>query len=289
MTSRLQVSAVSTAAVLFVSLAAAGILLTPRAAEAQGDIYAVEASKYPDAASKPTPKLPDGKPDLNGVWHHFQSDVVGQAGKGFVYAGGQETNGKTPNRPSGAGKAEKPQYKPELLSKVQSLNDHQVTEDATLHCQPPGLPRMGPPDKIVVGTNEIVFLYSDLNGEYFRIIKMNAKHSTDPEEQELYNGDSVGRWEGDTLVVDAANFTDETWLADNGMFHSEKMHIVERFRRVGDTIQYQATVDDPTVLTKPWVINHTLTRQSDDLEEAPPCVDKDLGHYVSGEHHDNPR
>ena len=206
-----------------------------------------------------------------------------------MYAGGQDTNGKAPNKPSGAGKAEKPQYKPELLSKVQYLNDHQVTEDATLHCQPPGLPRMGPPDKIVVAPNEIVFLYSDLNGEYFRIIKMNAKHSADPEEQELYNGDSVGHWDGDTLVVDAANFTDETWLADNGMFHSAKMHVVERFRRVGDTIQYQATVDDPAVLAKPWVINHTLTKQFDQLEEAAPCVDKDLGHYVSGEHHDNPR
>ena len=61
------------------------------------------------------------------------------------------------------------------------------------------------------------------------------------------------------------------------MFHSEKMHIVERLTRVGDTIQYQATVDDPDVLVKPWVINHTLTKQSDQLEEAAPCVDRTLG------------
>ena len=134
-----------------------------------------------------------------------------------------------------------------------------------------------------------MFLYSDLNGEFFRFIKMNKQHSTDPEEQELYNGDSIGHWDGDTLVVDVTNFTDDTWLGDNGMYHSAKMHIVEKLTRVGDTIQYQATVDDPQVLAKPWVINHTLTRQFDQLEEAAPCVDQDTGHYRSEDHHDNPR
>jgi hypothetical protein len=275
--------------VIAVSFAAGVMLLTPLKAAAQGDVYAGEAAKYPDAASKPTPKMPDGKPDLNGVWHHYQGSAVGKVGDNYVFGATRLPAAAGAARPAPPPKPEKPQYKPELLAKVQNLSEHQVQEDATLHCQAPGVPRLGAPDKIIQTPNQIVFLYSDLTGEYFRIIKMNAKHSTDPEEQELYNGDSIGRWDGDVLVVDATNFTDETWLGDNGLFHSEKLHVVERFQRVGDTIQYQITVDDPQVLVKPWVVNHTLVKQFDELEEAAPCVDKDAGHYVSGEHHDNPR
>jgi hypothetical protein len=278
-----------TASIVSIAAAAAAFFILPLTVAAQGDPYRVEAAKYPDAAAKPTPKMADGHPDLNGVWHHYQGSAIGKVGDNFVYGatGARAARGNGTAAPPP--KPEKPQYKPELLAKVQNLNDHQVEEDATLHCQPPGLPRMGAPDKIVQTPNEVVFLYSDLTGEYFRIVRMNAQHSADPEEQELYNGDSVGRWDGDTLVVDVSNFTDDTWLGDNGLFHSEKMHIVERLTRVGDTIQYQATVDDPAVLAKPWVINHTLTKQSDQLEEAAPCVDKDAGHYRSEDHHDNPR
>jgi hypothetical protein len=270
-----------------VSLGAAAMVL-PRTAVAQGDVYAGEAAKYPDAASKPTPKMADGHPDLSGVWHHYQGSAVGKVGDNYVFGatGGLGAGGARPAPPP---RPEKPQYRPELMAKVQNLSAHQVEEDATLHCQPPGLPRLGAPDKIIQTPNEITFLYSDLTGEYFRNVKMNQQHSTDPEQQDLYNGDSVGKWDGDTLVVDATNFIDETWLGDNGLFHSAKMHVVERLRRVGDTIQYQVTVDDPEVLVKPWVVNHTLTKQFDELEEAAPCVDKDLGHYRSEDHHDNPR
>jgi hypothetical protein len=114
-------------------------------------------------------------------------------------------------------------------------------------------------------------------------------HGDDPESDATYNGDSIGRWEGDTLVVDVINISDETWLGDNGLLHSEKLHVTERFKRVGDTIEYQMTAVDPEVLQKPWTYSRTLTLQSGRLEEAPPCVDRDAGHYVNLEHHDNPR
>jgi hypothetical protein len=99
----------------------------------------------------------------------------------------------------------------------------------------------------------------------------------------------VGHWEGDTLVVDVTRLTDETWMGDNGLFHSRKLHVTERLRRAGDTIQYQVTAEDPDVLQKPWTLSRTLTLQPDALEEAAPCVDKDAGHYVTLEHHDNTR
>jgi aryl carrier-like protein len=118
---------------------------------------------------------------------------------------------------------------------------------------------------------------------------VDGHHSTDPEEEATYNGDSVARWDHDTLVVDVTRLTDDTWLADNGFLHSNKLHVVERLRRVGDTIQYAMTADDPTVLMKPWTITRTLTLQPDMLSEAAPCVDNDAGHYVNSEHHDNAR
>ncbi len=114
-------------------------------------------------------------------------------------------------------------------------------------------------------------------------------HSTDPDADLSSNGDSVGHWEGDTLVVDVTKLSDDTWLADNGLFHSSKLHVVERLRRVGDTIQYQMAAEDPKVLAKPWTITRTLTLQRDTLDEAPACVDNDAGHYVNSEHHDNGR
>jgi hypothetical protein len=73
------------------------------------------------------------------------------------------------------------------------------------------------------------------------------------------------------------------------LFHSRKLHVTERLTRAGDTIQYKVTVEDPEVLQKPWTLSRTLTLQPDVLEEAAPCVDKDAGHYVSAEHHDNTR
>ena len=72
-------------------------------------------------------------------------------------------------------------------------------------------------------------------------------------------GDSVGRWEGDTLVVDAIGFNDKTWLAGTGTFHSEALHIVERYTRVDkDQINYEAVVEDPILLARPWTIRRTF-------------------------------
>jgi hypothetical protein len=173
---------------------------------------------------------------------------------------------------------------------VNRLNDNQVKEDHALHCMNPGVPRIGPPHQIIQTAKQMVFLYADSTGNEWRVVPLDGRaHSTDPETDATDNGDSVGHWDGDTLVVDVTRLNDDNWLADNGLLHSKKLHVVERLRRVGDTIQYQMTAEDPEVLTKPWTISRILTLQMDTLEGAPACVDNDAGHYVNQEHHDNAR
>jgi hypothetical protein len=264
------------------------LLMIPVAAAGQTN-YPLEAAKNPGAASKPTPHLSDGHPDLNGVWHHyFGIGTIEKVGGNFVLGGAFVP------KPGAAAAAPppdpKPDYKPQFLAKVRSLNENQVKEDPTLHCRAPGVPRLGPPQQIVQTPKQVIFLYADLTGNQWRVIPLNVRgHSTDPDAMDTYNGDSTGRWEGDTLVIDVTRLTDETWLDDNGLFHTNKLHVTERLRRVGDTIQYRMTAEDPDVLQKPWSLSRTLTLQPDRLEEPAPCIDRDAGHYVTGEHHDNGR
>ncbi len=260
-----------------------------------GTNYVVEAARYPNAAAKPTPHMADGHPDLNGVWHHFFGGLVSKVGdRSFALDFGKSLGPATASAggapPPRAQPDPEPEYKKEYREKVKFLNENQVKEDRTLHCLPPGVPRLGPPQQIVHAPKQAVFLYADLTGNHWRVIPLDGRpHGTDPEAEATNNGDSVGHWEGDTLVVDVTRTSDENWLADNGLLHSNKLHVVERLRRVGDTIQYQMTADDPQVLMKPWTISRILTLQPDTLGEAAPCVDNDAGHYVNLEHHDNAR
>ena len=264
------------------------VLALPTSTPAQTN-YAAEAARNPGAASHQTPRLTDGHPDLNGVWHHFFGiGTIQKVGESFVVAGAfSPQQAGLYNKPLNDAK---PEYKPQFAAKVKSLYDDQVKEDPTLHCLPPGVPRIGPPHQIVHTPKQAVFLYADNTGNQWRVIPLDGRaHSTDPETSATYNGDSVGRWDGDTLVVDVTRLTDETWLGDNGFFHSRKLHVTERLQRKGDTILYQVTAEDPEVLQKPWTLLRTLTLQPDALEEAAPCIDKDAGHYVTLEHHDNTR
>jgi hypothetical protein len=91
----------------------------------------------------------------------------------------------------------------------------------------------------------------------FRIIPLNASHPDDV--VSTYMGDSVGHWEGDTLVVEVVSFNDKTWLQGTGTIHSDALHVTERYTRVDkDQINYEATMDDPNVFTRPWTIRNTL-------------------------------
>jgi hypothetical protein len=251
------------------------------------------------AQNNPTsvPRNADGHPDLAGVW------VAGNRTRNAVKADGSievylAVPGLDPNGPNvfkkmdslavGARAAvpNKPPYKPELLAKVKELSDLQAKLDPAYYCRPSGLPRIGPPGQIVQNPGMVVFLYGDPNA--FRVIPTDGRpHRTDVDPSSL--GDSVAHWEGDALVVDATQFTDDTWLASDGYFHSSAMRVIERLERTQDTLKYSATVEDPEVFTRPWAMNPRVLRLSvdpqDALVESPPCIERDAPHMTSNEHH----
>jgi hypothetical protein len=248
----------------------------------------------PATDGSPVPRLPDGHPDLNGTWDN---------GSGIDFLHPQQLTGGSvcvagceppPGARPVAGRASRPapnfpHYKAQFIPKVKALNDHQLQMDPVLHCRSPGVPRIGPPDKIVQIPGQFVFLYDDVSGAFWRIVPTDGRaHRADVEDSTL--GDAVGHWEGDTLVVDGTHFSDDTWLTDNGAFHTTAMHVVERLRRVGNTLEWQATVYDPTVLAEPWKTNLRIAKLTDvDLVEPTACIDHDIGHEVDNTHHDNPR
>ena len=259
------------------------------------------------AAAKATPRL-DGRPDLNGTWDTGYNDVaIGfvrpqQLPGGSVCVsgcppaaavpaagaarGGAAAAGRAGGAPAGPAR---PRYKPEFQAKVKTLDANQVKEDSILRCQPPGVPRIGPPGKIVQTRREILFLYDDVNGAFFRIIPIDGR----PHRKDLppsYLGDAIGRWEGDTLVVETVNFNEDTWLTDDGAFHTKDLKVIERLRRVGNTIEWTATAHDPAVLAEPWTPPaRTLTLTNEELEESARCEDRSLAHMQDLSNHDNPR
>jgi hypothetical protein len=134
-------------------------------------------------------------------------------------------------------------------------------------CQPLGVPREGPPRRIIQSENDVVFLYQggDAGGGYgeYRVIPTDGrKHDPQRAIETTYLGYTVGRWEGDTLVLDGISYVDTTWLGRGGFFHSQNMHVIEKFRREGDVIYYDVTVEDPEVLAEPYVIPTRILRKN---------------------------
>lgn len=204
------------------------------------------AAQNPSDNAKPIPRAADGHPDLSGIWQAL----------------GVSLTGETPTPPAGAGRGrgagpgrgarEAPPYKPELVAKVRELvNDPAHSPSA--QCMLLGVPAitMNPmPLEIVQTSKQTVILYEVMRA--YRIIPSDGRdHPKDLDP--TYMGDSVAHWDGDTFVVDVTGFNDKTWLDNAGHFHSEALHVVERYTRTPqDTIHYEVTAEDPNVLTKPW-------------------------------------
>jgi len=252
-------------------------------------------------SAKPTPHL-NGKPDFNGTWDHLGGIEFVRPEKladRSICLRGCAPAAPRPAAPAAAAprpaqanppQAMFPKYKAEFLAKVKDLSARQVETDNVLKCLAPGLPRLGPPGKIVQNSKEVVFLYDDVNGAFFRIIPVDGRTTYRKDMPASFLGDSIGHFEGDTLVVETTNFNEDTWLTDNGAFHTAGLKVVERLRRVGDTIEYTATSHDPAVLVEPWASKpYTMWITSQELEEPARCEDRDLEHIVDGSHHDNPR
>ena len=235
----------------------------------------------------------DGHPDLSGVWNGAVNQRVLSDGErpGLFLAAREGTlvNFERDNALLRRMDPNKPVYKPEFWEKVQKLDQSGNSEDPSYSCLPLGLPRMGPPMKIVQTANEIIFLYTGIQDTY-RVIPMDGRPHTPIDQLDgTWKGEALGHWEDDTLVVDTIGFNDTSWLDIGGYFHSENMHIIERLRPDGDSLIWQATVDDPDVLIKPWVMNPRVLKRNSDpkavLEETLPCSERDLSHLVTKEHH----
>jgi hypothetical protein len=190
-----------------------------------------------------TPRMPDGKPDFTGVYN-FGGGGAGGAGRG----------GRGGGAPAG------PELKPgkESYRVVRGPNEAGALADC--------MPVAGPAAftvpyqfQLVQNKDYLIILHEYPNTH--RIVPLNnASHPVDPDPTWL--GDSIGRWEGDTLVVDTIGFNTRTEIS--GFKHSESLHIVERFRRPNrDTLEYEATLEDPEVFVRPWTVTRTFPLRGD--------------------------
>ncbi len=236
------------------------------------------------------PRAVDGHPDLSGTWDNGAGIAFVQPrrdGESVCLFG---CDGAAP--PPAATNTQAPslpQYRAEFAARVADLNARQVEEDPVLRCLPPGVPRIGPPDKIVQRVGEVIFLYEDVSGNFFRIVPTDGRPMPQGNEPSFL-GDAVGHWEGDTLVVETANFNGQSWLTDNGAFHTKDLRVVERLRRTADKLEWIATAHDPTVLAAPWQLPTRVATLTDlEIVESPPCQDRSLEHMMDGSHHTNPR
>ena len=218
----------------------------------------------------------DGKPDLQGFYvpdggganyglERHAADAVTPGGRGVII---DPPDGSLPMQPWA----------------VQEKADRNRTErgydDPTAHCFPAGVPRSMyvPTSFHIIQTSDYVFFLHERTS--WRIVALNRRAHL-PDSIRLWQGDSVGWWEGDTLVVDTTNFNGKTWLNEVGEIVSYAEHVVERFTPAGpDTVNYEATVNDPVVYTRPWTIALSLKHEKKfELTEAA-CheEDRDLPH-----------
>lgn len=193
------------------------------------------------------PRTADGKPDLSGVWiAGSQPLLLGEAEAARLRA-----LDAAANRP--AFRQEPPPYKPEYEKKRLEFVARRGVDDPMARCLLTGVPRVTArplPFQIVQTKDLVVILYEVHHA--FRIIPTDGRPHPDDVEPS-YMGDSVARWEGNTLVVDVVGFNEKTWLAGVGTIHSEQLRVIERYTRdTPESIVYDVTIEDPVVFTKPW-------------------------------------
>jgi hypothetical protein len=207
------------------------------------------------SASRSTlPRTSEGKPDLEGIWQASgtaAADLEDHAARYNMLAGRSVVVGdQIPYQPWAAAK------------KAENFLNRQKA-DPLAQCYIPGVPRIMYLDFPfqIFQTPQAIAMAFEWSLDYRIVYTDSSKH---PEDAEAWMGDSRGHWDGDTLVVDVANNNDKTWFDMAGDFHSEALHVVERYRMTDrDTIEYEATIEDPKVFTKPWTIRLPLRRRMD--------------------------
>lgn len=224
-------------------------------------------------AARPA-KLPDGKPNLNGIWQslntanydlepHSARAALAMVPGQFVPVPAPQVValGAVGSVPGGLGVVEGGQipYKPEALEKKKENQKDWLNLDPEIKCYLPGVPRanyMPHPFQIFQSKDYVFFAYS-----YAGAVRNIYMKDPGPAPADSWMGQSVGRWEGDTLVVEVKSFNDQSWLDRSGNFHSDAMVVVERYTPKGpDHLLYEATITDPNTFTKPWKISMPLYR-----------------------------
>jgi hypothetical protein len=255
-------------------------------------VVAVQCTRVPPSASQNepyrAPRTADGTPDLNGIWQVLNTanyDIQAHAARPALAlipapprAGGLGLARATPSDlpappvralgavggvPAGEGVVEGNEipYQPSAAAKKKENFEHWLERDPEIKCFMPGVPRatyMPYPFQILQGTNKILIAYEFAGAT--RTIHMDTVAAHSP--TATWMGWSHGRWDGDTLVIDVTDFNDQTWFDRAGNFHSDALHVVERYTPVGpDHLMYEVTIEDPNVFTRPWKMRMPLYRR----------------------------
>jgi hypothetical protein len=213
-------------------------------------------------ASKPTLRTADGHPDFNGLWGPDRT---------FIY-----------NIESTLKKGETLPLQPwaEKLTKERVSKD-----DPEANCLPAGVPRMAPyPWKILQQPKLVVFLFEGNIHTYRQIFMDGRGHPEDPDP--TWYGHSIGKWDGDTLVVDTVGFNDKFWFDFAGHPHTEKLHVTERYRRPDYShLEFEVVIDDPGAYTRPFTMygHAPLLENSEIMEYICNENNQDVSHIVGKE------
>lgn len=251
--------------------AAAGAALTAFVSMAVAPVAGQQAAAYR------APRGADGHPDLNGIWqalneanwdlemHMARPALQTRPGPyGPVPAPPVLAMGAVAAVPPGMGVVEGGEipYKPEALAQRNTNRENWSQLDPEVKCYLPGVPRatyMPQPFQIFQSNSAIFFAY-----QYAGAVRNIYLKDPGPAPVDSWMGQSFGKWEGDTLVIDVTGFNADTWFDRAGNHHTEKLHVVERYTRTApDVLTYEATIDDPNVFTRPWKISMPLYRRLD--------------------------
>ena len=230
------------------------------------------------APSSAVTRAADGKPDFSGIWQANNTanwDVLTHDSRPMVAQPGAYPNIPVPAAPvltlgtvawippgMGVVEGDAIPYQPWAAARQKENLEHWLDRDPELSCFLPGVPRamyLPFPFQILQATNKVMMIFEFADAS--RTIHLDK---VAPYPNVAYMGFSLGRWEGDTLVVNTSNFTDQTWFDRSGNFHSDALHVVERFTPMTrDAILYEATIEDPQVFTRTWKMSMPLYRRLD--------------------------
>ena len=215
---------------------------------------AAPTATAPSTSPRTIPRTADGKPDLQGIWQVRNRAAYGleyhAAGLGILPGKSVVVDGTIP-------------YTPAALKTRNENYEKRAELDPLNKCFMPGVPRimyLEQPFQIFQAKDHVAMTFEW--SQVFRLIYADGSKHVDG--IEFWMGDSRGRWDGDTFVVEVINFNDQTWLDAAGNFHSEQLKVTERYNMLDvDTIQYEVTFEDPKVYTRPWKISMPLHRQKE--------------------------